>query len=86
MTATQGKRLCVYVDTTGHKTIGVGYNLDQGSARSDIASIGLSGCAPAFPAPRCSALPSVLRAQSVPADAAACCRQSTDQTTSRSPP
>ena len=40
MTATQGKRLCVYVDTTGHKTIGVGYNLDQGSARSDIASIG----------------------------------------------
>ena len=55
-------------------------------APSDIASIGLSGCAPASPAPRCSALPSVLRAQSVPADPAACCRQSTDQTTSRSPP
>uniref|UniRef100_A0A7S3DI38 Lysozyme n=1 Tax=Palpitomonas bilix TaxID=652834 RepID=A0A7S3DI38_9EUKA len=36
----EGVRDCVYVDTTGHKTIGVGYNLDQSGARTAIANIG----------------------------------------------
>ena len=35
ITRHEGKRLCVYTDTTGHKTVGVGYNLDQGGARSE---------------------------------------------------
>ena len=32
----EGDKLCVYVDTTGHKTIGIGYNLDQNGARQMI--------------------------------------------------
>ena len=36
----EGDRLCVYVDTTGHKTIGIGYNLDQGGAKEMIESVG----------------------------------------------
>ena len=32
----EGDKLCVYVDTTGHKTIGIGYNLDQGGAKEMI--------------------------------------------------
>ena len=40
ITQHEGKRPCVYTDTTGHKTVGVGYNLDQFGAKSDIESIG----------------------------------------------
>ncbi len=36
----EGRRSCVYTDTTGHKTIGVGFNLDNSGARSAIAAIG----------------------------------------------
>ena len=36
----EGDKLCVYVDTTGHKTIGIGYNLDQNGARQMIESVG----------------------------------------------
>ena len=36
----EGTRKCVYVDTTGHHTIGVGYNLDQAGARAMITSVG----------------------------------------------
>ena len=36
----EGDKLCVYVDTTGHKTIGIGYNLDQGGAKEMIESVG----------------------------------------------
>eukprot|EP01052_Picozoa_sp_SAG31_P056225 SAG31_NODE_15974_length_728_cov_10.190779_1_plen_107_part_10 len=36
----EGRRKCVYTDTTGHKTIGVGYNLDQPGAKFMIASVG----------------------------------------------
>ena len=36
----EGDKLCVYVDTTGHKTIGIGYNLDQSGARQMIESVG----------------------------------------------
>lgn len=38
----EGVRDCVYVDTTGHKTIGVGYNLDQSGARTAVESCGVS--------------------------------------------
>ena len=37
----EGTRKCVYVDTTGHKTIGVGFNLDQSGARSVCESAGI---------------------------------------------
>ena len=36
----EGNEKCVYTDTTGHKTIGIGYNLEQGSARKDIKDVG----------------------------------------------
>eukprot|EP00294_Goniomonas_avonlea_P009832 CAMPEP_0114560320 /NCGR_PEP_ID=MMETSP0114-20121206/11396_1 /TAXON_ID=31324 /ORGANISM="Goniomonas sp, Strain m" /LENGTH=220 /DNA_ID=CAMNT_0001745857 /DNA_START=8 /DNA_END=668 /DNA_ORIENTATION=- len=36
----EGSRPCVYVDTTGHHTIGVGFNLETSNARHDIESIG----------------------------------------------
>ena len=36
----EGDKLCVYVDTTGHKTIGIGYNLDQNGAKQMIESVG----------------------------------------------
>lgn len=37
----EGSRSCVYTDTTGHKTIGVGFNLDQSGARSVCESAGI---------------------------------------------
>ena len=40
ITGHEGKRLCVYVDSTGHHTIGIGYNLDTSAAKGDIAKIG----------------------------------------------
>jgi GH24 family phage-related lysozyme (muramidase) len=36
----EGKRLCVYKDTRGIPTIGIGYNLDNGGARQAIAKVG----------------------------------------------
>ena len=36
----EGLELCTYTDTTGHPTICYGYNLDNGSASSDIAAVG----------------------------------------------
>ena len=36
----EGKRDCVYIDTMGHPTIGIGYNLDNSGARSAIAAVG----------------------------------------------
>ena len=38
ITRHEGSRKCVYVDTTGHKTIGVGFNLDAPGARTVIES------------------------------------------------
>ena len=38
----EGVRDCVYVDTTGHKTIGVGYNLDASGARTAVESCGIN--------------------------------------------
>ena len=36
----EGKRLCVYKDTRGIPTIGIGYNLENPGARSAIAAVG----------------------------------------------
>ena len=36
----EGKRLCVYKDTKGHPTIGIGYNLDNPGAPQAIAAVG----------------------------------------------
>jgi len=36
----EGKRDCVYMDTMGHPTIGIGYNLDNPGARQAIAAVG----------------------------------------------
>lgn len=36
----EGKRKCVYKDTMGHPTIGIGYNLDNSGARQAITAIG----------------------------------------------
>ena len=36
----EGYRACEYVDTTGHKTVCYGYNLERSCARSDISSVG----------------------------------------------
>lgn len=38
----EGTEPCVYTDSTGHKTIGVGYNLDQPGAEAEIDSLGLN--------------------------------------------
>mmetsp|Transcript_16476 Transcript_16476/g.23097 ORF Transcript_16476/g.23097 Transcript_16476/m.23097 type:complete len:240 (-) Transcript_16476:507-1226(-) len=38
--AAEGFRSCVYTDTTGHPTVCYGYNLDDYSAKSDIANVG----------------------------------------------
>jgi hypothetical protein len=37
--ATAGYRTCVYTDTMGHPTIGIGFNLDRGDAPALIASV-----------------------------------------------
>ena len=36
----EGYEQCVYTDTTGHKTIGIGFNLERGDAPSIIQSVG----------------------------------------------
>jgi len=36
----EGKRDCVYTDTKGHPTIGIGYNLDNPGARAAITAVG----------------------------------------------
>ena len=36
----EGKRRCVYTDTMGHPTIGIGYNLDNAGARDELKKIG----------------------------------------------
>merc|ERR1719161_41490 len=36
----EGKRNCVYIDTRGHPTIGIGYNLDNPGARAAITAVG----------------------------------------------
>ena len=36
----EGSRKCVYTDSTGHKTIGVGFNLDTSGARAAIEGVG----------------------------------------------
>eukprot|EP00747_Dinoflagellata_sp_TGD_P178942 gnl/TRDRNA2_/TRDRNA2_28889_c0_seq1.p1 gnl/TRDRNA2_/TRDRNA2_28889_c0~~gnl/TRDRNA2_/TRDRNA2_28889_c0_seq1.p1 ORF type:complete len:254 (-),score=46.45 gnl/TRDRNA2_/TRDRNA2_28889_c0_seq1:84-818(-) len=36
----EGKRKCVYKDTMGHPTIGIGYNLDNPGARQAIEAVG----------------------------------------------
>lgn len=38
----EGNKPCMYVDTAGHPTIGIGFNLDRGDARSIITSLGLN--------------------------------------------
>ena len=40
ITKHEGKRKCVYVDTKGHPTVGIGYNLDNPGARSALAAVG----------------------------------------------
>ena len=40
--AHEGYEKCVYTDTTGHKTIGVGFNLEAGAARKIAAGAGVS--------------------------------------------
>lgn len=40
ITKHEGKRSCVYTDTMGHPTVGIGYNLDNSNARQAIAAIG----------------------------------------------
>jgi GH24 family phage-related lysozyme (muramidase) len=39
--AREGRRDSVYTDTTGHPTIGVGFNLDRSDARAKITELGL---------------------------------------------
>ena len=36
----EGKRDCVYKDTMGHPTVGIGYNLDNPGAPAAIAAVG----------------------------------------------
>ena len=36
----EGKRLCVYKDTRGIPTIGIGYNLQNPGARAALAAVG----------------------------------------------
>jgi GH24 family phage-related lysozyme (muramidase) len=38
----EGRKAHVYIDTKGHPTIGVGYNLDKSGARQELASLGLN--------------------------------------------
>ena len=36
----EGLNKCAYTDTTGHKTVCYGFNLDTGSAKSRISAVG----------------------------------------------
>ena len=38
--AHEGKKACVYTDTRGHPTVGIGFNLDVSGASSDLAACG----------------------------------------------
>ena len=38
----EGVKTRTYTDTTGHKTIGAGFNLETGDAKSKLAALGLS--------------------------------------------
>ena len=38
----EGKRKCVYTDTMGHPTIGIGFNLDASGAQQAIEKLGLN--------------------------------------------
>ena len=38
----EGKKSCVYKDTKGIPTIGIGFNLQRDDARSKLAGIGLN--------------------------------------------
>lgn len=40
ITKHEGKRNCVYTDTKGHPTVGIGYNLDNVGARAAISAVG----------------------------------------------
>lgn len=40
ITKHEGSRSCVYIDTTGNPTVGIGYNLNDSTARSDLAAVG----------------------------------------------
>jgi len=40
ITKHEGKELCVYTDTAGHPTVGIGYNLDNPGAPAAIAAVG----------------------------------------------
>ncbi len=37
----EGKRSCVYIDTMGHPTIGIGFNLDRSDAPSICSKFGI---------------------------------------------
>ena len=37
----EGRRARMYIDSRGHPTIGIGYNLDANGARAELASMGL---------------------------------------------
>lgn len=36
----EGKKDCVYIDTRGHPTVGIGFNLDASGAKAAIAAVG----------------------------------------------
>lgn len=38
----EGTRPCVYIDTMGHPTIGIGFNLDRSDARSICSKYGIN--------------------------------------------
>ncbi len=38
----EGSRPCVYIDTMGHPTIGIGFNLDRSDAKTICARHGIN--------------------------------------------